>query len=285
MKIQVFEIPYDSGHLRERMGHGPAALMDAGLINRLRFFGHEVGINRIRCAEQFTTEIQSTFALAAQLSCQVGKAKEDKQLSIVLSGNCNAALGTLSGLGTMKTGVVWFDAHGEFNTPETTSSGFLDGMGLAIATGHCWRHMAESIQEFSRVPAQNIVLLGVRDTGEEEQALLDSSGIQQIPMSQIRERGVRPLLAPALSAMKRRVDRLYIHFDLDVLSPSIACWNQWTPKNGLTLEDMKAALDLLAGDPPIAAIGFASHDPTLDGERSYEAARELLDAALSVAGA
>lgn len=285
MKIQVFEIPYDSGHFRERMGHGPAALMDAGLINRLRFLGHEVGINRIRCSEQFATEIKSTFELAGQLSRQVERASEDKQLSIVLSGNCNAALGAISGLGTVRTGVIWFDAHGEFNTPETTRSGFLDGMGLAIATGHCWRRMADSIQGFSRVPAQNIVLVGVRYTDEEEQALLDRSGIQQIPAAQIRDRGIRPLLAPALSAMKRRVDRLYVHFDLDVLSPTVARWNEWTPKNGLTLEHVKEALDLLAGDPPIAAIGFASHDPTLDGERSYDAAREILDVALALAGA
>lgn len=285
MKIQVFEIPYDSGHFRERMGHGPAALMDAGLINRLRFLGHEVGINRIRCSEQFATEIKSTFELAGQLSRQVEKASEDKQLSIVLSGNCNAALGTISGLGTARTGVVWFDAHGEFNTPETTPSGFLDGMGLAIASGYCWRRLADSIRGFGRVPAQNIVLIGVRHTDEEEQALLDRSGIQQIPATAICERGMRPLLAPALSAMKRRVDRLYVHFDLDVLSPSVARWNEWTPKNGLTLEHVKEALDLLAGDPPISAIGFASHDPTLDGERSYDAAREILDAALAVAGA
>ena len=142
MKIRVFELPYDSGYLHERMGNGPAALMDAGLINRLRFRGHDISIRRIRYTEQPATEIKTAFALAGQLSREVEKAREDKHFSIVLSGNCNAALGTISGLGTARTGVIWFDAHGEFNTPETTTSGFLDGMGLATATGHCWRRMA-----------------------------------------------------------------------------------------------------------------------------------------------
>jgi arginase len=285
MKIRVFELPYDSGYLHERMGNGPAALMDAGLINRLRFRGHDVSIRRIRHTEQPATEIKAAFALAGELSREVEKARDDKHFLIVLSGNCNAALGTISGLGTARTGVIWFDAHGEFNTPETTTSGFLDGMGLATATGHCWRRMAGSIHQFSRVPAQNIVLAGVRETEDEEQALIDKSGVQQIPASAIRERGIRPLLAPALGVIKRRVDQLYIHFDLDVLSPTVARWNEWTPGGGLTLEHLEEALDVLAGDPPVTAIGFASHDPTLDGERSYEAARRLLDAALAVAGA
>lgn len=285
MRIHAFEAPYDSGRFQERMGCGPSALLKAGLVNRLRFLGHEVTIERIRIADEFPCEIKSTFRLANELSARISSARATSGLSVVLSGNCNAAIGTLSALDPERTGVLWFDAHGEFNTPEITRSGFLDGMGLAIATGHCWRRLAESVHNFSRLPPKNVVLLGVRDVDAEEQDLLDRAGVQQIPADAIRERGIRSLLAPVLQPLNRRIDAVYVHFDLDSLDPSVARWNQWTPSAGLSLEHVEAGLDLLAGGPPITAIGFASHDPQVDPDNSFEAARRLFDRALAVAGA
>jgi arginase len=285
MKIHTVEVAYDSGRFQERMGLGPGALLQAGLINRLRFLGHEITVDRIRMDGDFTAEIGAAFSIARLVAPKVAKAQSLGAVSVVLSGNCNVALGTLAGLDPAKTGVLWFDAHGEFNTPETTTSGFLDGMGLSIATGVCWRPLAESIPGFTRIPPKNIVLAGVRETDPEEQALLDESGVQQAPAADVLERGIRPLLSPALNAMERRVDRFYVHFDLDVLDPSVASWNQWTPPRGLKREHVEEALELLAGAGPIAAIGFASHDPRLDPENSFEAARRILDKALAIAGA
>jgi arginase len=285
MRIHAFEAPYDSGRLQERMGLGPSALLKAGLINRLRFLGHEVIIERIRIADEFPSEIKTTFRLANELSSRISRERAQGGLPVVLSGNCNAALGTICGLDPERTGVLWLDAHGEFNTPETTRSGFLDGMGLAIATGHCWRRLAESVHNFSRLAPKNVVLVGVREVDPEEQDLLDKAGVQQIPAQEVRERGVRSLLTPVLQSLNRRVDAVYVHFDLDVLDPSVARWNQWTPPAGLSLEHVEAALDLLAGGPPITAVGFASHDPQIDPDNSFEAARRLFDRALAVAGA
>jgi arginase len=222
--------------------------------------------------------------VASRVSAAVSKARAQGVLPVVLSGNCNTAVGTLSGLDPARTGVLWFDAHGEFHTPETTQSGFLDGMGLAIATGQCWRRLAESIHNFIRVPPKNIILTGIRDVDEEEQELLDKCGIQQIPAAEIRERGISSLLGPALQSLRRRVDSIYVHFDLDVCDPSVANWNEWSTPGGLSLSDMESTLEMLAGGPPVAALGFASFNPQIDPDRSYELARKLLDCALSVAG-
>lgn len=285
MRIHGFEAPYDCGRLQERMGLGPGSLLQAGLLNRLRFLGHEITIERIRLRDEFPSEITGTFEVAKRLSQGVSKARAASGLSVVLSGNCSAAVGTLAGLDASRTGVLWFDAHGEFNTPETTRSGFLDGMGLAIATGYCWRRLAESVPNFSRLPPKNVILLGIGELDAEEQELLDQSGIQQIPAREVHERGIRSLLAPVLASLNRRVDVIYVHFDLDVLDPSIVRWNQWTPPSGMKIEDVESALEMLAGGPPIAAIGFASHDPQIDPEGGYEAARRLLDRALAIGGA
>jgi arginase len=88
----------------------------------------------------------------------------------VLSGNCNSALGTLAGLNERNCGMIWFDAHGDFNTPKTTESTFLDGMGMAIAAGHCWKKLATTIPWFSPLLDSNIIHVGGRDfdRGERE---------------------------------------------------------------------------------------------------------------------
>lgn len=284
MKIHAVEAPYDSGRFKERMGLGPSSLLKAGLVSRLRFLGHEVVINRIHVVDEFACEIKMAFAVANRVSLAVSKVRPQGVLPVVLSGNCNTAVGTIAGLDPARTGVLWFDAHGEFHTPETTQSGFLDGMGLAIATGQCWRRLAESIHNFSRVPPKNIILTGIRDVDPEEQELLDKCGVQQIPAPEIRERGISALLGPALQSLRRRVDSIYVHFDLDVFDSSILNWNEWATPGGLAFGDMEGALELLAGGPPIAALGFASFNPQIDSDRSYEAARRLLDCALSVAG-
>jgi arginase len=286
MKIQTLEVPFDSGRYCERMGLGPSSLLKSGLVNRLRFLGHEVAVERIQLAAgEFPTEIKSTFSLADRISRRVAQARAQGSFPVVLSGNCNASLGTISGLGAAKTGVLWFDAHGEFNTPETTTSGFLDGMGLAIATGVCWHRLAESIHNWSRLSPRHAILVGVRQTDTDEQEALSASGLQQIPAAEAKQHGIRPLLGPALQALIRRVDQFYVHFDLDVLDPAEAQWNPWVPEGGLTIEQAEESLELLAGGPPIAAVGFASHDPSLDPVRSSEAARRLLDRALALAGA
>jgi arginase len=168
MNAHILKVPYDSGHRCERMARGPGYLLSNHVLEG-------VPVEAIETTLMFATEIQTAFDLARQISTRVHALSEEGKQVVVFSGNCNSAVGTLSGLGSGNTGVLWFDAHGEFNTPETTRSGFLDGMPLSIATGRSWRTLAASVPYFEPVPDQNILLMGVRDTDPEEQAALDAS--------------------------------------------------------------------------------------------------------------
>jgi arginase len=96
---------------------------------------HQVGSDRIESRVSFKTEIDTTFDLNRLLSEQISTAIRSKMLPNVLDGNCNNCLGTIAGIGQKRLGIVWLDTHGDFNTPETTVSGFLDGMRQAMATG------------------------------------------------------------------------------------------------------------------------------------------------------
>jgi len=256
----VLKVPFDSGHRCERMARGPGYLLSNKVIRDAQVESIET---------TFLPEVQSAFDLARQLATRVRALREAGESPVVLSGNCNSAMGTITGLGCTRTGVLWFDAHGEFNTPETTTSGFFDGMPLAVLTGRCWRHMADAIPGFTPVPDQNIVLAGVRDTCAEEQAALDESGI-----TQVRD---RKGIAEALDRIAPRVDQWYVHLDLDCLDPSEATSNEWVPPFGLRAAEIEAAIEHAARLRPIGAMAVASLDPACDGDgRALEIVRRLL---------
>lgn len=260
MDVDVIVVPYDSGRRGERMGRGPHRLLEAAVSPTLTRMGVPYRTHEIVIPDAFTAEIKTAFAVCRAVAGRVAESRATGRFPLVLSGNCNAAVGTIAGCGCATTGVVWFDAHGEATTPDTTTSGFLDGMGVSILTGRCWRKLASSIPGFQAVPGDRIALIGARDLEPEESALLDELGVR------------RTLDTPPPG------DGAYLHFDLDVLDPSDAAWNQWAPPDGMTVEAVRAAVRRTG---PIKAAGFASFDPAADSDaRAVRAAASVLEALL-----
>ena len=269
MNAHILKVPYDSGHRCERMARGPGYLLSNHVLGG-------VPVEAIETSLPFAAEIQTAFDLARQISTRAHQLSAEGKQVVVFSGNCGSAIGTLSGLGAQSTGVLWFDAHGEFHTPETTRSGFLDGMPLSIATGRAWRTLAASIPHFEPVPDQNIALIGVRDTDAEEQAALDASGIHVLsPMTNTTN------MSEVVKLIAGRVRQWYLHLDLDALDPSEGTSNQWTPPDGLRASQIEEVIRQARGLLPIAGIAVASLDPSTDHDgRALGIARSLLRAAL-----
>jgi len=193
------------------------------------------------------------------LARAVNEARDMNRLPIVLAGNCNTAVGTLAGLGADSTGVIWFDAHADFNTPETTTSGFLDGTAVAILTGRCWTQLAATVPDFKPLPDDRVCLVGTRDIDSLEGGLLDESRVAVIPPRQLRSS-----LREKLSLMSKHVDRIYVHLDLDVLDTGVAVANKFAVSGGLTLEDMEYALSEIARLFRIAGLALSAYDPAAD---------------------
>ena len=147
MDLTLISVPYDSALRGVRMGAGPERLIGAGLPGRLEALGHTVRLETVEHEAEPPTEIRTGFELMRGVAAQVSAAVRAGRFPIVLSGNCNTAVGTIGGLGG-GVGIVWLDAHGDFHTPETTTGGFLDGTGLATATGRCWRALAATVPGF-----------------------------------------------------------------------------------------------------------------------------------------
>ena len=146
--IRLIQVPYDSGHHAVRMGAGPVVLARAGAARALREQGHRVE-ERLVEVSSWRAELTTAFELQRLVAAEVAIARRAGQVPVLLAGNCNTTVGMLAAPPDgQRLGMVWFDAHADFNTPEIDAGGFLDGHGLAMAVGRCWQALTSTIPDF-----------------------------------------------------------------------------------------------------------------------------------------
>ena len=198
--------------------------------------------------------------------------------------NLAGCLCAIGGAGSTRLGILWFDAHGEFNTPETTRSGFLDGMGLATATGLCWKQLADSIPGFRPVPGSNILLVGGRDFDEGEQGRLEQSGVTVIDNAMIETSGLRDALQPGIAKLAADIDEVHVHIDPDALNSKEAPANsyQFMTEGGMSVEQLHESIALIQKERKITSATIASFDPEYDSQGKttgilFELAKQILD--------
>ena len=268
MNVQVIQVPYDSGHRGLRAGSGPEHLIHNGLAQTLQSEGHGVSVETVESQTEFRAEVQTQFELYRALGSRVAEARQNGKFPLILSGNCGATLGAIAGANTKRLGVVWFDAHGEFNTPETTGSGFLDGMGLAIATGLCWTKLAAAIPGFHPIPASNILLIGGRDFDEGEQNRLEESGVIVVDYATLKQTSVPEALNRRVSKLAGSVDEIHMHIDPDAFDSNEAPANsyQFMSEGGMSVAQVSAVIALVKKDLKITSATIASFEPKFDSQ-------------------
>lgn len=260
MNIQLIQVPYDSGHKGKRMGRGPDHFLQHQLDEILRHHGHEVSLDRIESKASFTTEIGTAFELNRLLGERVKQARDKGRFPVILAGNCNSCLGTIAGIGHEPLGIVWFDAHGDFNTPETTLSGFFDGMGLAMAAGRCWIPLLSTIPGFNPVSETNIVHIGARDLDPEEEKLMKQAEIALITPTE----NMREIIRTAFDRLTHNVEKIYLHVDMDVLDTGEALPNHFAVPGGLPVEDVENIISMAKERFEVCAGAITSFAPDYD---------------------
>ena len=274
MDLTIISVPYDSGTKGMRMGMGPIVMAERYLST-----DHcgKTEVKSIVLDEPFPTEIGTAFSVCRALSLEVSGAISRGRFPIVLAGNCNTALGTTSGMGGGNRGLFWFDGHGDFNTPETTKSGYLDGMGLAMTTGLCFRNLAPSIPGYSPVPFQNAVHVGGGDIEEQEAELMKEKGVARIHTENVLHKGITDEMTDILPHMATCIDALYVHIDVDILDPVHFPSNQFPVKSGISSEDVKEGLSLIFHALPVKSLCISSYDPSYDPQKNtLEAAMDFI---------
>jgi len=186
----------------------------------------------------------------------VKAARTESRFPIILSGNCNTAVGTVAGI-TATSGsppvVCWLDAHGDFNTPETTTSGFLDGMAVAMLTGRCWEGMTSKVPGFAHVPDAQVVMTGLRDLDFLEERSIEDSDVRRLPIAEVPD---------AIAGMG--LNDIYLHVDLDVFDPSVGTANGFAVDGGITREEFVQLSSELRSRFTLAACALTAYDPSCD---------------------
>ncbi|HTV33011.1 MAG TPA: arginase family protein [Methylocella sp.] len=249
---------------------GPRALLEAGLAGLLRLQGHEVdGPFEAALApeEQMAYGAWHRIGLAnAHLARLVTASMEIKTFPLILESNCYAAPGVLAGLQrsrrTPRLGMVWIDAHADCNTPETTLSGMLSGMPVAMSLGFCLERLRKKAGLDPPMAARDVVMVCVRANDPLEQDLVEASGIETVPVADVK--GERRLLRAAMERLSQTTDLIYVHLDIDALDES-EFGSMWlTASDGPTSLELAAALNLLMAYPKIAALGVSDLNPEKD---------------------
>ncbi len=262
MGITLIEAPIATGTTQKGMALAPERYEQAGAATALRAQGHEVWTVRVEPGpdhEDLEAVVHGNIGLAAE----VRRAADAGEFPLVLGGACNVCLGSMAGLGTGRIGVVWLDAHGDFNTPETSPSGYFDGMPLAVLTGRGHKELRGRIGG-ETVPDGNVLHIGARDLDPEEGRNLHRSEILVVPAAAMRETGNAAILRPALEQLAARVDGVYLHLDIDVLDPAFAPAVNFPTPDGLQLDALEDTLRLVSETLPLQAASLTAYDPTRD---------------------
>ena len=243
--VRLIQVPWYLGREHPDLSRGPGVLAEA--------IGGESVVVPGPEPRPVPNEIADSFDVIHSVRTAVSEAVADDRFPLVLAVNCFTSLGTVTGVGR-DVGVIWFDAHGDFHTPASTPTGFLDGMGLAMLTGDGWDEMRAAL---GSVPAENALLVDARD--------FEPTEIERVEASAVR-RATSDTLERVLDELTTRVDAVYVHIDLDVIDPSVARANVLAVEGGPATEQLEQALESIGSRFVIAAAALTAYDPSQDHE-------------------
>lgn len=288
MRIELISVPYRYDEYNEGLGAGPGALVDAGMAGRIARAGHEVGeisVANLPEDEREPGQLGVNIGrLGAKTAALVAASRQAGAGVFVLTGDDTASIGVAAGLehahgASIRIGIVWLDAHGDFNTPETSYSGILAGMPVAILTGLAaprWR-AASGLTE--PIPTSRILLAGVRELDDQESALIKEHQVAIVTTKGIREGSE---LAGGVAALADQSDVLFLHVDLDVLDPHLVPSASTPSQHGLEIAEAAEAMATVFRTDKVAALALSSLNPGGGnrGQRSIETALALVEQAL-----
>lgn len=260
-------------------------MLGLGADRALAKSGHQLSITTVHMSDAPGHEVGACFKINGLLSDAVRGACQSGEHPVVLAGNCNSCLGTLAGLGDDGIGVTWFDAHGDFNSPETSASGFFDGMALNIAVGRSWASATGTIPGFKPVREENTELIGVRDLDPAERQLLDESSVTVMPNDATWPAVIDSWLSATFETLGETAERVYVHVDLDVLDRDAVPANEYSPPGGLQIDELERALELIGERFVVRAAALTAYNPELDHDgRAGKAGVRVIEKLGSIVG-
>jgi arginase len=273
--VRLIALPYDSGRRGLGMGRGPEVLAaDDAVVEAAEAAGVLLERETVDGVDEELPEIRRVMDLDRKLATRVAAARDEGRFPLVLAGNCNSCLGTVSGAGADGLGVAWLDAHADFDTPDDNVSGFFDVMGLSMLTGGSWQALCATIDGFAPIPEDHVILAAVRDLETYQRRAVDASSLRLVPGELDEDR-----FEAELAALRRSTEALYLHLDLDSLDAAEGRANEYAAEGGPSSAQLERAVDHIFATGPVRAAALTAYDPGRDSDAgALSAARRLLGA-------
>ncbi len=274
--ISLIGMPMDLGQTRRGVDMGPSAIRYAGILERLensQYNVEDMGDVKVVHPRKFEESrednlrnLHEVVEANIKLSKVVTKEINQNRFPLILGGDHSIAIGSIAGISEHynELGVIWYDAHGDINTVETSPSGNIHGMPLAVNLGLGHEKLTSIMKDTPKIKPENIVMIGIRCLDEGEKALLRKLNVKVYTMHEIDRLGMSQVMQEAIDYLKKRTDGVHLSFDMDGIDPSEAP-GVGTPVNGgVTYRESHLALEMLAESGLITSAEFVEVNPMLD---------------------
>lgn len=274
-KITIIGLPMDLGQNRRGVDMGPSAIRYAEVVERLESLGiavedsGDITIGRPDQMDSIHTKLKNLKEVAigsTVLAEKVDAIISKQSFPLVLGGDHSIAIGTLAGVSKHyeNLGLIWFDAHGDLNTDETTPSGNIHGMSLAVSLGFGNDDLVNIHGYSPKIKPENVVIIGARSLDEGEKKLIESNKIKIFSMHEIDRRGMAAVMGEVIAFLKKKTDGVHLSLDMDALDPSDAPGVGTPVLGGITYRESHLAMEMLAESGIVTSAEFVEVNPILD---------------------
>ncbi|SDM93615.1 arginase [Sediminibacillus halophilus] len=275
-RVSIIGVPMDLGQNRRGVDMGPSAIRYAGVLETLEALNFQIedlGDIKIsrpsRGAEQLQDNLRNLSQVAEGnelLAKQVDETITAGRFPLVLGGDHSIAIGSLAGIAKHyeNLGVIWYDAHGDLNTADTSPSGNIHGMPLAVNLGLGHERLTNILGYQPKIKPENIVIIGARSLDEGEKELIREKGIKVYTMHEVDRIGMSAVISEVIDYLKERTDGVHLSLDLDGLDPGDAPGVGTPVIGGLSYRESHLAMEMLAETDMITSAEFVEVNPILD---------------------
>jgi len=278
-KIKIIGVPMDLGAGRRGVDMGPSAIRIAGLnqaIARLGFDVVDAGNVHISPAEAIQRTnprahyLPEIAAASEELAKMVESSLEEGALPVILGGDHSIAVGSVAGLASFhrnlkqKVGIIWLDAHTDANTPESSPSGNIHGMPLAVLLGHGARELTHIAGFAPKVLPEHTAIIGARSVDPGERELLRSLGVRVFTMSELDERGLSDVVSEAVEIATRNTAGFHVTMDMDFIDPFYAPGVGTPERGGATYRESHLAMEKIAQSGRVLSVELTEVNPVYD---------------------
>ncbi|WP_202081282.1 arginase [Caldalkalibacillus salinus] len=273
--MSIVGVPMDLGQGRRGVDMGPSAIRYANAIKRLERLGHHINdlgdLNIPRLEKRIPNEqnlkfLEEVVAVNEELAKKVSAIMAEDRFPLVFGGDHSIAIGTLAGVAKHKQnlGVIWYDAHGDLNTGDTSPSGNIHGMPLAVSLGNGHEKLTNILDYNPKIKPENVVIIGARELDAGEKEYIRESGMKVFTMHEIDRLGMTHVMEEAIAHVTDGTDGVHLSLDLDGLDPSDAPGVGTPVIGGISYRESHLAMEILAEADILTSAEFVEVNPILD---------------------